>query len=215
MTLQRNHKITKKNFILTVDLDEKVLNEIKKRTSRPVYNISRMVLPHNQNNRFEMAKIYLYLYQSAHCVVSSRLHVCMPCLALETPVLMIDSNDKLLYADERYEGLKDLCNLVTENEFLTNENIYDFENPTKNPKDYLILREELIKKCSEFTGYNNTNSLIDIINEEEIIFKLVNYARYRYFNHLKYLQWWLEPYDLIKTFIKKVVFRKTRYDLKK
>ena len=81
----------RKDFILAVDLDKKIVDEIRQRTNRPVYDLTVWLLPNLHKKRFDMAKTMLYLYQSAHCVVSSRLHVCMPCLAMETPVLMMEA----------------------------------------------------------------------------------------------------------------------------
>ena len=130
LTLQRNPLIKRKDYIIAVDIPHEVEQEIKKRTTRPVYNISRVISPYfTQEERFQIAKIVLYLYQSAHCVITSRLHAAMPCLALETPVLLLDSNDEIIHNDGRYTGLMDLCNTVKENDFMADKNSYDIATP--------------------------------------------------------------------------------------
>lgn len=213
LTLQRNPKIKKKDFILTVDVPDYIIEIIKQKTKRPVFDLSRLLLPNRQKDRFEMARVMLYMYQSAHCVVSSRLHSCMPSLALETPVLMIDSNDGFIRNDGRFEGLKELCNVISENEILEKSDFYDFENPPKNPDTYLKIRENLIKKCSEFTGYNKEESLINFIDEDHIISTLINYNRYDYSYNIQYLQWWVKKGDLLKTLLKKFLSIKDKHDL--
>ena len=130
LTLQRNPLIKRKDYIIAVDIPHEVEQEIKKRTTRPVYNISREISPYfTQEERFQIAKIVLYLYQSAHCVITSRLHAAMPCLALETPVLLLDSNDETIHNDGRYKGLAELCNTVKENDFMADKNSYDIATP--------------------------------------------------------------------------------------
>ena len=211
LTLQKNPKIKKKDYIIAVDVSEEIENEIRKRTRRPVYNISRMIsVAFTQEERYQIAKILLYLYQSAHCVITSRLHVAMPSIALETPVLLLDLNDNILNKDGRYTGLKDLCNVVKENDFLKNEKSYSIDNPPKNPDKYLEIRSKLVEACSRFTGYNNEESIIDdtMIPELELI-KLMK------FNYSKILKtvWWIKSKDLFKAAFQKAILGKTRNDV--
>ena len=103
----------------------------------------------------------LRLYHDAHLVVSSRLHVIMPSLALETPVLRIISNENEMGETSRYMGIENFFHSVDLNKGIGELAKYDFDNPQPNPQNYLAMRADLIKKCSEFTGYNNQESLID------------------------------------------------------
>ena len=125
LTLQRNPSLKREDYILGVDLPKHIVKEIKSRTNRPVYNIPRTLLPLNLNKRFRLAKTMLYLYHNAHCVVTSRLHAAMPCLAFETPVLMLDTKNNWLRRDGRYDGLMELCNIVTEDDFMNNNILGD------------------------------------------------------------------------------------------
>ena len=211
LTLQRNPLIKRKNYIIAVDIPDEVEEELKKRTTRPVYNISRVISPYfTQEERFQIAKIVLYLYQSAHCVITSRLHAAMPCLALETPVLLLDSNDETIHNDGRYTGLTELCNTVKENDFMADKNSYDIATPPRNPSLYTDLRHKLIEKCFEFTGFNNEQSLLDenIVPELELL-KLMTH------DYKKVLRaaWWLKPKHIFKILLKKIILRKNKYDL--
>ncbi len=211
LTLQRNPLIKRKDYIIAVDVPEYIEDEIRKRTSRPVYNLHRIISPYfTQEERYKIAKILLSVYQSAHCVITSKLHAAMPSLALETPVLLLDSNDNNLYNDGRFCGLKELCNIVKEDDFMADKNSYDIVTPPRNPALYLALRDRLIKTCSEFTGYNNENSLLDenIIPELELL-KLMQDD----YSKILKASCWLQPKDTLKIFIKRFILRKTKHDL--
>ncbi len=146
LTLQRNPMIKRKDYIIAVDVSKEVEDTLRKRTQRPVYNIKRHLSPYfNQEERYKIAKILLAVYQSAHCVVTSRLHAAMPCLALETPVLLLDSNDNNLHNDGRFTGLKELCNIVKENDFLSDPNSYDIVTPPAIPPYTLLCGISLLK----------------------------------------------------------------------
>lgn len=211
LTLQRNPLIKRKDYIIAVDVPEYIEEKIRKRTKRPVYNLFRVISPcFTQEERYKIAKILLSVYQSAHCIITSKLHAAMPALALETPVLLLDSNDNNLHNDGRFFGLKELCNIVKEDDFMADKDSYDIDAPPRNPSLHLALRDKLIKTCSEFTGYNNENSLLDenIIPELELL-KLINYNYEKVFKTAH----WLRSKDAFKIFIKRAILRKRRHDL--
>jgi exopolysaccharide biosynthesis predicted pyruvyltransferase EpsI len=54
--------------------------------------------------RMYYANDILNKYKSAKCVITSRLHAALPCLALGTPVLLINTQPD----QYRFEGLKEL-----------------------------------------------------------------------------------------------------------
>lgn len=154
LTLQADPEIKKQDYILAVDVPHDVVAMIKQHTSRPVIESS----PYYDANlsledRYYAAEYFLYLYQSAHTVVTTRLHAMLPSLALGTNVVLIKDNKK--YDPSRYAGLDNLVNSVFDSEYLENYNLYDVDNPPVNPTRHLELREQLIERASSFTGYNN------------------------------------------------------------
>ena len=76
-----------------------------------VFSFDRLVPPlYNRKQRLEIAKAFLALYQSAFCIVTNKMHVALPALALETPVLLIDIDpDDLINDPERFDGLVTYC----------------------------------------------------------------------------------------------------------
>ena len=156
LTLQKDHNIKKQDYILAVTVSDNVYNEIKKRTNRPVLRFDTHAFYSDRDEKFRLAEKFLYLYQSAHCVVTTRLHAMLPCLAFETPVLHINDAGSVKMDDaSRYAGLSGLTNNLTEEEFLQSPDKYDIENPLKNPRKYKKIRAKLIETCKKFTGYDN------------------------------------------------------------
>ncbi len=213
LTIRKNPEIKRQNYILTVDMPKYIQDEIKKRTKRPVYNVSRLMNVYfNQYERFKVAKMALYMYHSAHCIVTRAIHAGLPSLAFDTPVLMLDLKTKPFdnRRDPRYYGLIEFFNPVKEIDFLNNKDIYDFENPPENPKRHIETRDNLIKKCSDFTGYDNPVSLVENFENPFIeLYSMLAYKHYR-MNRNAY---WLKPSELIKVAFRKAILKKTRCDL--
>lgn len=156
LTLLPDDTIPKQDYILAVDVSDKVYDFILSKTKRRVVRMNTNIgyeIP-NEDKLF-IAKYWLSLYQSAHCVVTTRLHTMLPCLALGTPVLAIRKGD-----NHRFEGLIDLANSTTEVDLLDGKIKYDFDQPKKNPDSYLEYANKLIKDCKTFTGYDSKQSFL-------------------------------------------------------
>jgi exopolysaccharide biosynthesis predicted pyruvyltransferase EpsI len=97
--------------------------------------------------RLDRAKALLNLYAQAACVVTTRLHCALPCLAMGTPVLLID-----MAADSyRFTGLIDLLHHCSVAEFVSGELGYDLADPPQNPTGHLLLRKALVERVIAFT----------------------------------------------------------------
>lgn len=159
LTLNRDKKVKKKDFVLAVDVSDALFEKLKQQTKREVLRFDTYRLEDvTTEEKFAMAEYFLYLYQSAHCAVTTRLHVMLPCLALQTPVLAIHEPER---DPTRYSGLIDLTNHLTEKEYLKNPKKYDINNPPKNPEAYLALRTKLEKTCKEYTGFDDGKSYLN------------------------------------------------------
>ena len=147
-----------KKYICLVDLDsavqEKVLKIIEK-SDLEVKIMSAVITKDKlkkkkhwesgyQAKKDEIEK-YLTVYQNAACVVTSRLHVSFPCLAMETPVLTVFSPKS-----PRFAGLSEFLNMVSVADFLEGNYDYDFLDPPPNKPDYLKIREALTLNCRKF-----------------------------------------------------------------
>ena len=192
LTLQRNYNIPKKNYILCVDVEDSLVEKIKKQTQRPIYSINRMISPYyGSKDRFEIAKIMLRLYHDAALIVSPRLHVILPSLAMETPVLRIISDG--IINKSRYEGYENFCNSIDVSNNINDIEQYNFDIPMQNPTKHIELRDKLIEKCFNFTGYDNKESLIKDDIDPLVLFMKLNAYTYPKTRRMCY---WISEKDL-------------------
>ncbi len=96
--------------------------------------------------RYAEVEKLLTAYQNAYCVITRRLHVSLPCLAMETPVILL--NTKM--DPTRFRPYADWINSMSPAEFLERDVTDMLLNPQPNKKDYLPYREALIEKITEF-----------------------------------------------------------------
>lgn len=212
LTLQGNKELKKRvggNYILCVDTPEEIVEAIKERTDRPVYDITRMLtVSVNSVQRLELARIMLYVYHNAHCVVTPRLHVALPCVAFETPVMLVKMED--FNRRGRFDGLSEVCNEYTDKEILRNRNIYDFDNPKENPSKYLEIRANLIEICKKFTGYDSNQPIFEDSFEPLIsVMQMLNYD----YKNVKRTLWFAKENDLLDVLFRKQNQKKTKHDL--
>lgn len=168
LTLPKNKHVNKQSYILCVDVKENVINCIKNYTHRPIISISPVFnLPiFDKQDKFLYAFKYLNAYQSAAAVITTRLHAAMPCLALETPVLLLDDSNG---ADTRFLGLNKLIRNISSKDYINNLDFFNLNNIAQNSTSYLNYRKKLIQKCEAFTGNKQTSvsPLEKIYTDEE------------------------------------------------
>lgn len=104
--------------------------------------------------RFAKVRELLQVYQNASAVITTRLHCAMPCLALQTPVLLL--SDKAIAENSRFDGLSELAHHATVEEYLAGKVDFDLLNPPANPEAYLELRQGIQEKVARFLQENQT-----------------------------------------------------------
>lgn len=102
-------------------------------------------------------------YQGAKLVITSRLHCALPCLALGTPVILINKGNRDY--DIRMGSYLSLLYNCTEEELVTGQFEYDLQNPKSNKPDYLELREKLIESSTDFITRCEKN---EQVSDEEL-----------------------------------------------
>ncbi len=148
LTLQRNEQAVRGDYICAVDVDPQTLATLRTRTARPVIPVTHWLPRHMQpEDTFVFAEMLLDLYQRAHCVVTTRLHATLPCLALRTPVLLLCNEQS-----PRFAGLDVLTRHCRREDYLGGKFTFDLDSPWENPQNYLVLRERLIDSCCRFIG---------------------------------------------------------------
>ena len=169
-------------IVINVNNPDEVLSFLKEKTDRRIYVIYQDMIPsyekafpetmgsgvytltslYDYKEKLFMAENLLKIYENAYCVVTDRLHCALPCLAFETPVLLI-KNERM---QERFDGISELLNVSSYDGYVNEYSIFDVDNPRENPKDYLKIRKDLIERCEKFTGHVNDSCYIDISYQE-------------------------------------------------
>ncbi len=146
LTLERTED-ARDDYVLCVDIPESAVSKIRRQTSRPVLSASplgfKSVKP---EQRFEQSDRLLKLYQRAHCVITSRLHCALPCLAFDVPVFVIESASD----SYRFSGLRNFYRHATLKEFLAGDIEFDIDNPENNASEFRPYRANLVSKLKSF-----------------------------------------------------------------
>lgn len=153
-TLSLPGKTKKEDVIYAVDVSDEVVEFIKSHTCFKVKKLTHYMSHEDQQKSFDerMKNVeeLLTKYRNAKMVVTRRLHAALPCLALNTPVLLIR------YDDPNYKGrldtFYDFVYNVSENDLLDGTVSIDFNKIKDNPVKYKKFRNELIKSCKEFVS---------------------------------------------------------------
>lgn len=169
LTIEKFKNIKKDNYIVVNGLKEEEIDFIKSKTNRPIKVIKQDVKiksfsDENWDTRKNRVEEILKIYQGAHMVITNKLHCSLPCLALETPILLL--YDKSFKENkDRIGTYLEYLNYIDRDKFL-NSNI-DFDNPKPNSNNYLKLRKSLIKKCEKFVSTNLNTSQNELPNIDE------------------------------------------------
>lgn len=154
LTINKFNGVVQGDYIVVVGLKKDEINYIKSITNRKVINFVQDVkkgsfADETWEERKKRVEDTLKLYQGAHMVITNKLHCSLPCLALETPVLLLYDTSFAENKDRIGSYLPYLNHIKREE--LKKSNI-DIEHPKANPKKYLKLRNELISRCEKFVA---------------------------------------------------------------
>lgn len=168
LTLEKYPEIVKNNKIYLIDVPTEVKNKVMDERLNDIEIMSHYLdmddRDWNWNERLERIENVLKKYQSAFCVITSRLHVALPCLALGTPVLLIYNEED----NERFSDYLPLLYHCTKEEFLEGKAPYNIYHPLSNKETYLDIRSKLIDTCTQFINHTmrvkeNRKELPDVV----------------------------------------------------
>lgn len=155
LTLPQIGEIKKTEEVLLVDVDpqnEKIIKtQYPNETFVSITHDVDMESYHSLsiNQRFSRVEMLLQRYQNAKCVITSRLHCALPCLALKTPVFLIYKQE---YASriQSFLPLLHYCNFENVNKYIQSD--FDLGNPPDNNNKYLEIRKKLSSLCKNFVA---------------------------------------------------------------
>ena len=149
ITIDKFKGLKQENKITLVDIDEELIEYVKDNT-----NCEIKVTTHTENSaahstltfkdRMEKVKNQLKLYQSSKHVITTRLHVALPCIAMNVPVTLIYEKDNVDVTN-RLGKFIEFINYKTRNDFINNK--IDLK---ENNNKHLTMRKNLEKKVNDF-----------------------------------------------------------------
>lgn len=183
LTLKRKENI-KSNKIVVVDAFNKNLPKKQRQKmfdnlfpdsiqkNIEIINHTHNSIEKNMNKRLDHASKLLQKYSAAHLVVTSRIHVALPCVALGTPVLFTDVGFNQKNSRNRFDGIIKYFNKLNNNNFYFTGNDpiallyrklhlynyyykstklnFDWDNPPKNPIDIRPIAQNIKLKVKDF-----------------------------------------------------------------
>lgn len=138
--------VAKREKVYAVDISDELFAKFSNNCDGPIIRLTHGDSQLRGSARFEKAAHLLQGYAQAKAVVTTRLHCALPCLALGTPVLLIETA-----ADRyRFDGLRDLLWHTSEKDLLHGNFQYDLHHPPSNKEEWRLLRDTLEAKCKAF-----------------------------------------------------------------
>lgn len=142
-----------REYVVLVDMSKKVEKAVRKQLAGTDIDV-RVIPPTRPNpsgdvpweERKAEVESMLDVYQNAKCVLAFRLHAALPCLALETPVLLVRKS----FASVRFTPYQDWMHTAFPDQVLNGEFKDFLLNPPANPDDYKPVRAELEKTITAF-----------------------------------------------------------------
>ncbi len=139
----------RRDYVCAVDLAPPLLRQLRQKVEgRLVVRTHHHPSPPAFGERAFTARQQLSLYSQARCVVTTRLHCALPCLAMGTPVLFIDTAKD----PYRFSGLIDFLHACPAQDFLDGTVAFDPQNPPPNKDAHIPYRAALIDAACRFTG---------------------------------------------------------------
>jgi hypothetical protein len=175
LTLEPYPDVEKTDEILLVDVchdirTDEICRIIRQASGRPVrvftHALSRKAVSEMSfEDRLRHIEYVLRMFQSAYCVVTYRLHVALPCLALGTPSLLVEE-ERSVNRIGPYYPFFERCNI---DEILNGEKNDFFINPKFSDDDgWKDIRDNLRSLCKGFVK-QVSESTPDVPNPSEMV----------------------------------------------
>ena len=154
LTIPKFSGVKKENYICAVDLTDEELKKLKSLTKKEIKVMthtldaevnSKLSYPERMKNVENILKIY----QGAECVVTTRLHCSLPCLALETPVLLI-YNGSNIDVKNRLGAFLPYLSHTSKDEFLSSKSLNKLLSSQTKSDEYKIKQKELVSTVTKF-----------------------------------------------------------------
>ncbi|MBQ8149176.1 MAG: polysaccharide pyruvyl transferase family protein [Clostridia bacterium] len=154
---QMPKKQPEKKYICLVDVEtSKAAGALADRAAKEgmeVRTLTHAITPYSEDVSWEeragKVEELLTVYQNATCVITSRLHCALPCLALGTPVLLVRHDlDNI-----RFQPFTQWLHTATTKDVEEGRFAYSLSNPPANNGGHIPTREKLIETVKDFVAH--------------------------------------------------------------
>jgi hypothetical protein len=149
LTLRRPDIDCEDDLIVLNDVPEAVSRHIKTITSKRIITThhGHQAYPdQDRSQRYQEAERLLNTYAAASCVITTRLHCALPCLAFGTPVLLLETAPDR----ERFAGLIEHVRHSSVEQFISSAYPFDVNEPLENAGTFLPIQAELRRRVDKF-----------------------------------------------------------------
>jgi hypothetical protein len=147
LTIGRGNERKRGDYVCAVGLRKPLLKRLRGMVRGTLVQTTHEDTTHRAfADRMARAEQLLSLYAHAKCVVTSKLHCALPCLALGTPVLFVIAAPD----SYRFSGLKELVRHCSPEEFLAGAAGVDPNDPPPNGDAYRTYRAALTHTVNRF-----------------------------------------------------------------
>ena len=201
LTLEKFPKIRKKKKICLVDVEDNIIEKVKKNTDQQLEILTHFLDPNQTkkksiNERMKDVETLLKKYQEAKLVITTRLHVALPCVALGTPVVLIH---KELFDNDRLGTFFYLMTNFQDKDFLQMDIRNLLINPPSNSRDYLKIKKNIDKKCKQFIKKCENEFDVDKLPEIE-----------KYKEYAEKLNWYKSIYECERLIVEKIEHKRVQ-----
>ena len=148
LTLERPPVERDHDLIVLNDVPEAVATLIRRQILKAVLETSHSDPEEESESRYARARALLNTYARAGCVITTRLHCALPCLAFGTPVLLLDTAANRLLCS----GLSDLFHHCSVDDLLAGEAAFDVASPPSNLDRHVAYAEALRARVADFVA---------------------------------------------------------------
>ncbi len=149
MTMRPPGDLKPSGDILMIDVDERAAAKLSSVTHQPFRKLTQLIpRDTSQHERFALVNSRFRELCEAKAVVTSRIHVAFPCLAVGTPVLMVHPEPD----NQRFVGIVEHLNFATPEDVLAGRYDFNFDKPPANKETHHNLVKDMERRCEAFVG---------------------------------------------------------------
>jgi len=147
LTLPRPDVPREDDLIVVNDAPRELIEDLRKKTKKRILTTTHWnEATTDSAERFSLAEGLLQTYARASCVITTRLHSALPCTAMGTPVLLIDTATD----QHRFDGLHDFVRHCTLAQYFSAESGFDVNTPSPNPGLHIPVAQKLAERVKAF-----------------------------------------------------------------